>query len=143
MNNFLKFVALMLALAGGYFAQDVASYFSTEHRRSVDLADYCLLSTEPCQQQQASMTLSVDTLQPLAAATLTVDWPQSSAKQLVLSLTGVEMEMGNPKYILQQVSPGHYVGELVLPVCTSDSMTWAGELSDGQHTLYPAMRMQR
>ncbi|KYN23768.1 hypothetical protein AUQ44_17880 [Vibrio cidicii] len=142
MNNFLKFVALMLALAGGYSAQDVASYFSAKPR-SVDLADYCLLSTEPCQQQQASMTLSVDTLQPLAAATLTVDWPQSSATQLVLSLTGVEMEMGNPKYILQQVSPGHYVGELVLPVCTSDSMTWAGELSDGQHTLYPAMRMQR
>ncbi|MFH4666116.1 hypothetical protein WMQ48_15505 [Vibrio cidicii] len=142
MNNFLKFVALMLALAGGYFAQDVASYFSAKPR-SVDLADYCLLSTEPCQQQQASMTLSVDTLQPLAAATFTVDWPQSSAKQLVLSLTGVEMEMGNPKYILQQVSPGHYVGQLVLPVCTSDSMTWAGELSDGQHTLYPAMRMQR
>ncbi|NTJ39213.1 hypothetical protein HQK29_16385 [Vibrio vulnificus] len=45
--------------------------------------------------------------------------------------------------ILKQTSPGLFRGEVILPVCTTDAMTWLGELTDGTTTVYPAIRMQR
>ncbi len=89
------------------------------------------------------MTLDVDSVQPMIPAELTVYWPNTQAEQLVLSLTGQEMEMGEPKFVLKKRSLGQYKGEVLLPVCTQESMTWVGELSDGQHTIYPAIKMQR
>lgn len=89
------------------------------------------------------MTLNIDSAQPLVPAQLTVEWQDTDADQLVLSLAGREMEMGEPKFLLKKVSKGQYTGEVVLPVCTQESMTWVGELTDGQNTIYPAIKMQR
>ncbi len=89
------------------------------------------------------MTLNVDKAQPLVPAQLTIEWPDTKAEQLVLSLSGRDMEMGEPKFLLKSDGQGHYIGELVLPVCTQESMIWVGELSDGKKTIYPAIKMQR
>ncbi|GMM79533.1 hypothetical protein MTsN2n20_12180 [Vibrio alginolyticus] len=53
------------------------------------------------------------------------------------------MEMGEPKFLLKQIAPGQYQGDIILPVCTEDAMTWVGELSDGENIVYPAIKMQR
>ncbi len=45
-----------------------------------------------------------------------------------LDLTGVEMYMGFNRARLERVAPGSYRGEAVLPVCASESMTWAATL---------------
>ncbi|WP_049886700.1 hypothetical protein, partial [Vibrio parahaemolyticus] len=94
-------------------------------------------------QQGVTMTLNVDNAQPLIPAKLDVEWNKSDAEQLVLSLSGREMEMGKPKFLLKKIALGKYSGEVVLPVCTQESMTWVGELTDGQSTIYPAIKMQR
>lgn len=89
------------------------------------------------------MTLSSDTAQPLVASEIRVEWPSASAEQLTLTLSGLEMDMGMPKFVLTQTAPGHYRGDVILPVCTTEAMTWLGELTDGTTTVYPAIRMQR
>ncbi len=138
----LKITGVAVALVAGFYAPTLIKSLSTSSPLK-PLDEYCFLSTTPCTQQKVSMTLNVDKMQPLLPAQITVEWPEAKAEQLVLSLTGLEMEMGQPKFLVQKVSPGHYMGELILPVCTHESMTWVGELSDGQHTIYPAIKMQR
>ncbi|ELV8620516.1 TPA: hypothetical protein RQJ75_000177 [Vibrio vulnificus] len=147
MNNILKIIAFIVALSGGFFAKDIVQLFSSDTtavaQSAPRLEDYCMLSTQACTQQAVSMTLSNDTAQPLIASEITVEWPATSGEQLMLSLRGLEMEMGMPKFILKQTSPGLFRGEVILPVCTTDAMTWLGELTDGTTTVYPAIRMQR
>jgi hypothetical protein len=42
-----------------------------------------------------------------------------------LDLAGVEMFMGHNRSYLERVGPGAYRGEVTLPVCASERMTWA------------------
>jgi len=111
--------------------------------KSMSIDEYCFLSTTSCVQENVTMTLNSETAQPLVPTTLNVEWHTSDAKQLILSLSGREMEMGEPKFLLKQIAPGQYQGDIILPVCTEDAMTWVGELSDGENTVYPAIKMQR
>ncbi|PNM65241.1 hypothetical protein AL546_002810 [Vibrio vulnificus] len=147
MNNILKIIAFIVALSGGFFAKDIVQLLSSDTtavaQSAPQLEDYCMLSTQACTQQAVSMMLSNDTAQPLVASEVRVEWPSSKEPQLVLTLSGLEMDMGKPKFVLKQTSPGHYSGEVILPVCTTDAMTWLGELTDGTTTVYPAIRMQR
>ncbi|HGY9593942.1 TPA: hypothetical protein ACOJPH_001594 [Vibrio campbellii] len=138
----LQIGGIAVALVAGFCAPTLFKNFSSAPEpKSLD--EYCFLSTEPCIQHDVAMTLSVDTAQPLIPAQLEVEWQDSEADQLVLSLVGREMEMGEPKFMLKKVAPGKFVGDVTLPVCTQDSMTWVGELSDGKDTIYPALKMQR
>ncbi|ELH3115101.1 MULTISPECIES: hypothetical protein [Vibrio] len=138
----LKIAAIAVALVAGFYAPTLLKSFSSSSIVK-PLDEYCLLSTTACVQQGATMTLNVDNAQPLIPAKFDVEWNKSDAEQLVLSLSGREMEMGEPKFLLKKIAPGKYSGEVVLPVCTQESMTWVGELTDGQSTIYPAIKMQR
>ncbi|UYI49015.1 hypothetical protein OFO16_21750 [Vibrio natriegens] len=138
----LNITGVAVALVAGFYAPTLLKSLSTSSELK-PLDEYCVLSTAACVQQDITMTLNVDNTQPLVPALLTVEWSDSEAEQLVLSLSGREMEMGEPKFLLDKVSPGKYMGEVVLPVCTQESMTWVGELTDGQDTIYPAIKMQR
>ncbi|MDN2483805.1 hypothetical protein [Vibrio agarivorans] len=79
---------------------------------------------------------------PLTPARLTVAWP-SEAESLQLRLVGHEMDMGEVRIQLNATTPGVYVAEVILPVCTLDAMTWHGELTDGNESIYTGIRMQR
>lgn len=138
----MNITGVAVALVAGFYAPTLLKSLSTSSELK-PLDEYCVLSTAACVQQDITMTLNVDNTQPLVPALLTVEWSDSEAEQLVLSLSGREMEMGEPKFLLNKVSPGKYMGEVVLPVCTQESMTWVGELTDGQDTIYPAIKMQR
>ncbi len=138
----LNITCVAAALVAGFYAPTLIKSLSTSSELK-PLDEYCFLSTTTCIQQEVSMTLNVDSTQPLVPAQLTVEWPGANSEQLILSLTGREMEMGEPKFILKKHAPEQYVGEVILPVCTQESMTWVGELSDGQTTIYPAIKMQR
>ncbi len=142
MRSALKLVAILIALLAGFFASDIIKLFAGE-TKSIDLSQYCQLSTTPCTQKDISMSLAQDTVHPLVANRLSVSWPNSQSEQLVLNLQGVEMEMGTVKYVLKKVEAGKYEADIILPVCTSESMTWVGQLSDGNTTVLPALRMER
>ncbi|PSW19963.1 hypothetical protein C9I98_10940 [Photobacterium sanctipauli] len=93
--------------------------------------DYCNLSTTACNQEGVTVTLSEDVIRPMQASTITVDWPALSEKQdtLTLSLEGNEMMMGIYKLNLTRINQSNqFTGELMLPFCTSDEMTWQGQI---------------
>ncbi|MFH4800345.1 hypothetical protein WMQ58_01210 [Vibrio diabolicus] len=138
----LQIAAVSAALVAGFYAPTLLKSFSSSTPIK-PIGEYCFLSTASCVQENVTMTLNADTAQPLVPTTLNVEWHTSDAEQLVLSLSGREMEMGEPKFLLKQVAPGRYQGDIILPVCTQDAMTWVGELSDGESTVYPAIKMQR
>ncbi len=142
MRTGIKLLTIALALGAGFYANDIIRMFSGE-TTSIELTDYCMLSTHPCEEQNISMRLSTDTAHPLVASRLTVNWPETSAQKLELSLQGVEMEMGTVKYVLSKSPSGLFETDIILPVCTSNAMTWAGQLSDGEKTVHPAIRMER
>ncbi|PFG58569.1 hypothetical protein ATG66_1123 [Vibrio sp. ES.051] len=138
----LPIAAVTAALVAGFYAPTLLKSFSSSASiKPID--EYCFLSTTSCVQENVTMTLNADSAQPLVPTTLNVEWDKNDAEQLVLTLSGREMEMGEPKFLLKQVAPGQYQGDIVLPVCTQDAMTWVGELTDGKNTIYPAIKMQR
>jgi hypothetical protein len=62
------------------------------------------------------------TLQPL---TLELELTARDPSWVEVDLAGVEMFLGHHRARLERVSSGTYRGELILPACTSHSMTWA------------------
>lgn len=65
------------------------------------------------------------TLQPLVA---TLKLTGQDPEWVEIDLDGVEMYMGFNRARLDRVGPGRYRGEVVLPVCASERMTWAATL---------------
>ncbi|MHC6529695.1 hypothetical protein [Vibrio proteolyticus] len=142
MHTVIKLAGIALALAVGFFASDIARWFDTGDSR-LSLDQYCVLSSQPCSQSNVTMTLNQNTAQPLVPVQISVQWPQAQSETLRLDLEGLEMEMGQARFVLKAVGNQRYEGEVLLPVCTQNEMTWLGELSDGHQTVYPAIRMKR
>lgn len=117
-----------MALAAGFFLPDVINRLGNA-TAAIDLEEFCHLSTQTCTQNSVKMTLEHDTTQPLLPSTLSVEWPNATDESLLLSLQGLEMEMGVVKIQLSKIGNGFYEGSVILPVCTTDDMTWYGTLS--------------
>lgn len=143
MHRAFRLIALVAALLAGFFANDVLELFGSVSAPVSDNRDYCLLSSQPCEQAGVSMSLANDHAYPLVSTPITVNWPDSQAPQLLLTLEGREMDMGQVKFVLKRTAAGNYAADLLLPVCTRDGMTWVGSLTDGNKTVYPAIRMQQ
>lgn len=133
---------LISAVALGFYSPDILKLFSQQEAK-LDTAKYCILSSQSCQQSNITMTLEHDTTKPLVPSELVVEWPNTTQKVLLLSLQGLEMDMGVAKYQLHKISDGRFSGTLLLPVCTQEGMTWVGTLTDGNKEVYPAIRMER
>lgn len=90
----------------------------------------CQLSQQACEQQAAIIQLSADIVHPLKSTIITVDWPSlpQETTQLMVSLEGNEMMMGVYKLLLTKQASGQYSGELMLPFCTTNAMTWQGSI---------------
>ncbi|NOH97176.1 hypothetical protein [Vibrio sp. 99-70-13A1] len=146
MHSAFKVVAVITALTAGFYgpqALDKIQESLGSDMENIDLADYCMLSADTCKQESISMSLDKNTAQPLIPSTIRVTWPNAKQDTLLLSLKGLEMEMGTALYQLQSVGGDEYEGEIILPVCTLEKMTWVGELTDGTTTIHPAIRMAR
>ncbi|WP_391091699.1 hypothetical protein [Vibrio sp. NH-UV-68] len=142
MSTSIKLILIVLALSGGFFASDIIKWFQSP-QTNISLNDYCLVTTAGCQQDGIRITADRDTTQPLAPTQLTVDWPNSSSETLFLTLQGYEMDMGKLVFKLDKNPQGQFTGQVVLPVCTSDAMTWYGTLSDQVHSINTSIRMER
>ncbi|UAB72780.1 hypothetical protein INR79_26385 [Vibrio sp. SCSIO 43132] len=131
---------IFLAMLAGYFAPTILAQFLPDDQE-VDLAEYCMLSTEPCKTDGATIVLEHDSTKPLEPTRIFVVWPESTAQSLTLEMEGLEMDMGVVKFRLENQGNGNYEGELMLPVCTLDAMTWLGKLSNGDENVKTAVRM--
>ncbi|MGC9403330.1 hypothetical protein [Vibrio genomosp. F10] len=142
MHPALKVAAVIAALVIGFFANDLRQLASSSTSTS-SIDDYCFISTEPCLQDGVTMSLDTDTVQPLVPTTFTVKWSNPQTKTLVLDLEGLEMDMGTVKYVLNANEENLFQVDILLPVCTTEKMTWVGSLTDGDHSVSPALRMER
>tara|TARA_Y100001960_G_C14715403_1_gene849329 strand:- start:1293 stop:1760 length:468 start_codon:yes stop_codon:yes gene_type:complete len=140
--SLIKIALIALALGAGYFAGDAYQWYQNQQTK-ISLDDYCLLSTQPCSQDDIVITLDRDVSQPLVPTQIQVKWPSTKADALMLSLEGYEMEMGTTLFKLTKSQNNLYTGELILPVCTLEAMTWVGHLSDGNIQVNTALRMER
>ncbi|MCK6264324.1 hypothetical protein KP803_13670 [Vibrio sp. ZSDE26] len=145
MHPALKVLSVIAALTIGFFANDLRQLASStlQEPSPLSIEDYCLVSTQPCEQSQVLMTLDKDTVQPLVPSTLTVEWKDSNSETLALDMKGLEMDMGSVKYLLTATEGNLYQAEIMLPICTEEKMTWVGTLTDGHHTVFPAIRIER
>ncbi|CDT56217.1 hypothetical protein [Vibrio coralliirubri] len=146
MHFALKVAAVGIALVAGFYGPQAIQQFKSamEHSTAdVNLDDYCMLSTTSCEQNAVTMTLDSETAQPLVPSKIKVVWEGAASDTLMLSLTGLEMEMGSARFQLKNIGDNTYEGDVILPVCTMDKMTWLGELTDGVETVNPAIRMAR
>ncbi|KOO07527.1 hypothetical protein [Vibrio hepatarius] len=142
MPSLVKILLLVVALCAGFFAGDVYEKLKSQVN-TVSLDDYCLLSSQPCIQDGVSITVDRDVSQPLIPTHISVEWPQTNASELLLKLEGHEMEMGTAVFKLTKSPNGAFTGDVILPVCTTEEMTWVGELSDGQQNIKTSLRMER
>ncbi|UPQ90234.1 hypothetical protein [Vibrio sinaloensis] len=142
MPTFTKLTLIAAALGVGFFANDIIQWFQIATSKP-SLDQYCLVTTNGCQTDGAKIRVDRDTSQPLVPTQMTVTWPAAQSESLLLTLQGHEMEMGTLVFKLEQNAYGDYLGEIVLPVCTSDAMTWYGEVSDGSQSLKTSIRMER
>ena len=107
------------------------------------MSEYCLLTTEACESNDVRIKVDRDISQPLVPTEIVVDWPEAQQESLLLTLEGYEMEMGTAVFKLNKSSTGQFTGQVILPVCTTDAMTWVGELTDGQHSVSTSIRMEQ
>ncbi|MFL7035800.1 hypothetical protein BCS71_21635 [Vibrio lentus] len=146
MHPALKVAALGIALVAGFYGPQAIQQFKSAMEQAtadINLDNYCMLSTTSCEQNAVAMTLEHETAQPLVPTKIKVVWEGAASETLMLSLTGLEMEMGSARFQLKNTGNNIYEGNVILPVCTMDHMTWLGELTDGVETVKPAIRMTR
>ncbi|MBD1557071.1 hypothetical protein HC752_08980 [Vibrio sp. S9_S30] len=141
LRKLLPVTIIFLALLAGYYTPSVLDAMQSD-TQPVNLEDYCLLSTTPCESDGTTMVMEQDSTQPLEPTRIFVVWPDSQAESLTLKMEGLEMDMGVVQFRLKGQGNGQYEGELMLPVCTIDTMTWYGQLSDGQKDVQTAVKMR-
>ncbi|KJY84691.1 hypothetical protein TW81_02935 [Vibrio galatheae] len=142
MPTFAKFVLIASALVSGFYAGDIIKWFqSTQQTASLD--DYCLVTTNKCQQGDISVQANKDVSHPLVPTVLSVNWTNTSSESLIMTLQGYEMEMGTVVFKLEKSASGLFSGQIILPVCTTTSMTWFGSISDGNQSIKTSIRMEQ
>ncbi|WP_394244989.1 hypothetical protein [Vibrio astriarenae] len=136
----ISLIVIALTMMAGFFTMPAIKAYQ-QSKLSIS-PPTCFATTSPCSIDDTTVTLSVDSVTPLTPATLTVNWP-TQAETLSVRLQGHEMEMGEIRLVLQSRGDNTFTGEVILPVCTLEKMTWYGEVSDGSHRVYAGIRMQR
>lgn len=142
MPSVAKLLLLVIAVGGGFFASDIQHWIQAKNDK-ISLDEYCLITTQSCTQDNITVQADKDTSQPLVPTVVEVDWPESSSEQLFVSLQGYEMDMGQVVFKLDKNSGGRFSGQIILPVCTTEAMTWYGTITDGEKTLKTSIRMER
>ena len=121
---------ILLAIVFGLGGYHLMGFISTQNDHPQVVTDYCQLSTEACRQHGASVVLDSDVIHPMLATQIRVSWPDipQDTDKLILSLEGREMMMGLYKLELPRAADGQFSGELMLPFCVSNEMTWQGSI---------------
>ncbi|WP_325894580.1 hypothetical protein [Grimontia sp. NTOU-MAR1] len=137
-------MALGIIVAFGYFFAD-QTVFDEPATVTPTLAPTCTLSSTPCLFNNAKVSMASNTAAPLIPTKVSVEVTGATPNYLMIELQGVEMNMGTYKIKLSSVGDNLYQGELMLPICMEDEMTWRGAIksSDDSISLPIDVRMAR
>ena len=141
-KNLLKLSFILIALAGGFFLDELIKVLEIKHAKSLP-ATNCSVSKVVCVHDEISIIADKDITQPLKPTKIDVYWPNSKQNYLMLTLEGYEMMMGEVRFRLDKTSHHSFSGEIILPVCTESSMTWFGQLTDGEQLINTSIRMEQ
>ena len=142
MSSILKLFLVVCTLGVGFFASDLYRWVSTRSQVK-PLSEYCPLTTQACELGNIRVEADRDISQPLVPTKLIIDWPSTEVQSLLVVLQGYEMEMGTLMFKLNKSGAHQYSGSVTLPVCTSSTMTWVGEITDGQQSISTSIRMEQ
>ena len=131
----IKVASVIALFLIGFFFSDLTDFVKSHIAPSIPFEDTCQLSSHVCSKDNVNITLEKDTLTPLEPSSITVNWPNSDADNIILSLQGLDMEMGTPIFQLHKTGNQTYKGEILLPICTQNTMTWVGTISDGSNSV--------
>lgn len=145
-TTWLLFLLVPIALLAGFYAPKIINVISAANQVNLptEASQYCALSTQQCEQQDVTITLDTDIAKPLKATHIEVNWPDNQSDKLMLTLRGLEMDLGVVKFPVQKQKNGQFQGTIVLPICTYSKMTWIGTLTDQQgNKVYTSIRMEK
>ncbi|WP_299013007.1 hypothetical protein [uncultured Photobacterium sp.] len=141
---------LLIAFLVGFSAFQLTSLVTQPTLHERNISEYCVLNIKGCKQKNAVITLSSDKIHPMRETEIRVLWPDlpPSTESLLLSLEGHEMMMGVYQLKLSRVTSKHFTGELLLPFCTSNAMTWKGSIKPVSNAeqiepIYVSLRMEK
>ncbi|MCP3699621.1 MAG: hypothetical protein GY920_13870 [Aliivibrio sp.] len=143
LSTVFKIVCITALLLIGFFFSDMTYFVKNQIKPSIAIEDTCQLSTQPCVQNGVDIQLQKDTLTPLEPSSISVKWPNTNSEKLLLSLQGLEMKMGNPIFQLTKTNDNTFKGEILLPVCTQNTMVWTGTLTDGNTEITISLKAQQ
>ncbi|MDD9195052.1 hypothetical protein PVK62_04280 [Aliivibrio sp. S3MY1] len=137
----ILFVAALLLI--GFFFSDMTNIVKNQMKSSIAIEDTCQLSSQTCTQHGVDIRLQKDILTPLEPSSITVKWPNTHSEKLLISLQAVDMEMGDPIFQLTKTNDNTFEGEILLPICTQDTMMWTGTLTDGNLDVTISLKAQQ
>ncbi|RXJ74495.1 hypothetical protein CS022_02630 [Veronia nyctiphanis] len=141
-KNALFAVFLSLLVGVGFLLPDLGIWLNRSDQKKLE--EYCVLGEVPCRFGNITIALDAEFLTPSTSSLITVT-SQSALIKPTLMLRGDEMQMGVYKTELTEKESGVFTAEIILPMCTEDSMTWLGSISDkSQGMSFPiSIRMQQ
>ncbi|WP_064608229.1 hypothetical protein [Photobacterium sp. J15] len=122
-------INILLVLVLGLGAYQLTGIITQPGKTDTTLEKYCPLTTQGCHQDKIAVQLGQDIVHPMVETEINVNWPElpDNTNNLLLRLEGHEMMMG--EYHLQlSGGDGKFSGKLLLPFCTSKTMTWKGSI---------------
>ncbi|WP_122032666.1 hypothetical protein [Aliivibrio sp. EL58] len=143
LSTVFKILFVVALLLIGFFFSDMTNFVKNKMKPSIAIEDTCQLSSQPCTQHGVDIRLQKDTLTPLEPSPITVKWPNTNSEKLLISLQGVDMEMGNPIFQLTKTNDSTFEGEILLPICTQNTMVWTGTLTDGNTEVTISLKAQQ
>ncbi|KAB2825842.1 hypothetical protein [Aliivibrio finisterrensis] len=143
LSTVFKILFVVALLLISFFFSDMTHFVKNQMKPNIAIEDTCQLSTQPCRQNGVDIQLQKGTLTPLEPSSITVTWPNTNSEKLLLSLQGLEMEMGNPIFQLTKTNDNTFEGEILLPICTQHTMVWTGTLTDGNTEVTISLKAQQ
>jgi hypothetical protein len=129
-KRYLPAVATVIGAAAASYAILVAWKFLYPPVAVEVTADAgCDLHQGPCSARfpdggRVTLTIAPRPIHPITPLTLEVRVDDLETDATTVDFTSPDMNMGFNRASLKTAGPGVYRGPMVLPVCTSDRMTW-------------------
>ena len=143
LSSVFKIICVIALFLIGFFYSDMTNFIKDHIKPSIALEDTCRLSSQPCIQNGVDIRLQKDILTPLEPSSITVNWPNTNSEKILISLQAVGMDMGSPIFQLTKTTNNTFEGDILLPICTQNTMVWVGTINDGNTDITISLKAQQ
>lgn len=116
-------VLLLIVAAAKYRHMDGIAELKLEPKVDCDLHRMACTDTK-AGVGEVTLEISPRPIQVITPLELQVRTTMPGVKSVAVEFTGVDMDMGFNRFVLEKLSPQQYAGKAMLPVCVRSRMTW-------------------